>query len=238
MSSQQPGHTVADSELSDADVEHYLTTHPDFFERHPRLLSRMRVPHDGGGGSVSLVERQLAVIRQKNADLERRLRELVDVARSNHDLSDRVHELALRLIGTDGRDGVVGVLEQTLREDFGAADSVVVLFHGPADIAPQDASRFLRWVDRASPALGPFATFLEQGQPRCGRARDSQLEFLFPEHALTIGSIALVPLGEHAETGLLAIGSRDTDRFHPGMSTDYLERLGQLFSAALARERD
>jgi uncharacterized protein YigA (DUF484 family) len=238
MSSQQPGQTLADSELSDAEVEHYLTTHPEFFERHPRLLSRMRVPHDGGGGSVSLVERQLTVIRQKNTELERRLRELVEVARSNHELSDRVHELALRLIDSDGRDAVIRVLEQTLREDFGAADSVVVLFHGAADIAPQEASRFLRWVDRSSPALGPFATFLEQGRPRCGRARDSQLEFLFPEHAMTIGSIALVPLGEDAELGVLAIGSRDTDRFHPGMSTDYLERLGQLISAALAREHD
>ena len=58
MNSHQTG-TLAGSDLSDDDVEHYLTTHPDFFERHPGLLSRMRVPHDGGGGSISLVERQL-----------------------------------------------------------------------------------------------------------------------------------------------------------------------------------
>ena len=237
MNSHQTG-TLASSDLSDDDVEHYLTTHPDFFERHPGLLSRMRVPHDGGGGSISLVERQLAVMRQKNEELEGQLRELVEVARSNHDLSDRVHELALRLIEAEDRDAVIGILERALREEFGASDSVVVLFRGPADIAPQPGNRFLRWVERTSPALGPFGTFLEQARPRCGRARDSQLEFLFPDHAVEIGSIALVPLGADAGLGLLAIGSRDADRFHPGMSTDFLERLGQLFSIALAARRE
>ena len=237
MNSQQTGRLASD-ELSDEEIERYLTTHPDFFERHPGLLSRMRVSHDAGSGSVSLVERQLKLMRQKNTDLERRLRELVDVARSNHELSDRVHELALRLIAASDQDEAVAALEHALREDFGAADSVVVLFHGPADIVQRQDSRFLRRIDRTSPALQPFATFLEQARPRCGRARDSQLDFLFPAHAVAIGSIALVPLGEAAGQGMLAIGSSDAERFHPGMSTDYLERLGQLFSAALGAGSD
>jgi hypothetical protein len=177
-------------------------------------------------------------MRRKNEELEGRLRDLVEVAKSNHELSDRVHELALRLIEAEDRDAVIGILERALHEEFGASDSVVVLFRGPADIVPQPGTRFLRWVERASPALGPFGTFLEQARPRCGRARDSQLEFLFPDHAVEIGSIALVPLGADAGLGLLAIGSRDADRFHPGMSTDFLERLGQLFSVALAARRD
>jgi len=145
-----------------------------------------------------------------------------------------VHALALRLIAAPGRDAVVEALEQTLRQDFGAADSVVVLFHDPSEIVRQPDSRFLRRVERTSPKLQPFATVLEQAQPRCGRARDAQLDFLFPDQAVEIGSVALVPLGDDASRGMLAIGSRDADRFHPGMSTDFLERLGQLFSVALA----
>lgn len=238
MNSQQTGSLAADGELSEAEVAHYLSTHPDFFERHASLLSRMRVPHDGGGGSVSLVERQLAVMREKNRKLEGRLRELVDVARTNHDLSERVHALALRLLGAARRGAVIEALESTLRQDFGAADSVVVLFHEASEIVQQPDSRFLRHVERASPALKPFATFLELAQPRCGRARDAQLEFLFPDHAVEIGSIALVPLGPGAAQGMLAIGSRDIERFHPGMSTDFLDRLGQLFSAALTARGD
>jgi uncharacterized protein YigA (DUF484 family) len=233
MNSQQSG-SVAANDLTEAEVAHYLTTHPDFFERHPGLLSRMRVPHDGGGGSISLVERQISVIREKNHKLEARLRELVEVARTNHDLSERVHALALRLIGARGRAAVIEALEGTLRQDFGAADSVVVLFDRAAGPGQQPETRFLRRVERDSPSLQPFSTFLELARPRCGRARDAQLEFLFPDHAVEIGSVALVPLGESAAQGMLAIGSRDADRFHPGMSTDFLDRLGQLFSAALA----
>jgi uncharacterized protein YigA (DUF484 family) len=233
MNSHQSG-SLAGDDLTETEVAHYLTTHPDFFERHAGLLSRMRVPHDGGGGSVSLVERQLTVIRAKNHKLEAQLRELVEVARTNHDLSERVHELALRLIAARGRGAAIEALEHTLRQDFGAADSVVVLFHGPSEIDHSPTTRFVRRVERASPELKPFATFLEHGEPRCGRARDAQLDFLFPDHAVEIGSIALVPLGADASLGMLAIGSRDSDRFHPGMSTDFLERLGQLFSVALA----
>jgi uncharacterized protein YigA (DUF484 family) len=121
-----------------------------------------------------------------------------------------------------------------LREDFGANDTVVVLFHNPSDIIQASDTRFLRRVERQSTALKSFATFIEQAKPRCGRARDAQLEFLFPEHAMEIGSIALIPLGTRADIGMLAIGSRDADRFHPGMSTDFLERIGELVSKALA----
>lgn len=233
MNTQQTGRLAAD-DLTEADIAHYLTTHPDFFERHAGLLSRMRVPHDGGGGSISLVERQLSVMRSENRQLEARLRELVDVARTNHDLSERVHALAVRLIDARAPGAVVEALEAALRQDFGAADAVVVLFQGAAETGPSTSGGFLRRIERASPALEPFATFLELAQPRCGRARDAQLEFLFPEQAAEIGSLALVPLGDGASQGMLAIGSRDADRFHPGMSTDFLTRLGQLFGAALA----
>ena len=237
MSSQQTS-PLADSDINEADVEDYLSRHPEFFEQRASLLDGLRLPHDGGTGSVSLVERQLTVMRQKNLKLEKRLHELVEVARSNHDVSERVHELAMRLIGCDGPDEIVAVLESTLRQDFDAADSVVVLFQDADEAGQGDEPRFLRRVERSSSALKPFATFLEQARPRCGTARDTQLDFLFPEHAVEIGSIALVPLGEDAALGMLAIGSRDARRFHPGMSTDFLDRLGQLFSAALVVGND
>jgi len=65
--------------------------------------------------------------------------------------------------------------------------------------------------------------------------RDSQLEFLFRDDAAEIGSVALVPLGEQSQIGFLAVGSNDADRFHPGMSIDFLARLGDLVAGALKR---
>ena len=45
----------------------------------------------------------------------------------------------------------------------------------------------------------------------------------------------MVPLGTETCIGFLAIGSTDANRFHPGMSIDFLGRLGELVSEALQR---
>jgi uncharacterized protein YigA (DUF484 family) len=112
---------------------------------------------------------------------------------------------------------------------------VLVVFGDPADQGALPDGRFFRAVAGDDPALKPFSTFLASGNPRCGQARDSQLEFLFRDDAGDIGSVALIPLGRKAATGFLAIGSADSNRFHPGMSMDFLARVGDLVAAALAR---
>ena len=98
-----------------------------------------------------------------------------------------------------------------------------------------DAGRFFRVVERGDEVLKPFQTFLEGTSARCGRIRDSQREFLFRQDADEIGSAALIPLGDGAEIGFLAVGSVDSDRFHPGMSIDFLARVGDLVAGALKR---
>jgi len=218
-------------------VADYLLEHPDFFERHQTLLTALRVPHRSGA-AVSLVERQVATLRQSNLQLERKLRDLVDVARSNDQLAEKVHALATRLLAAGTRAQAVGVAEELLRSSFNADQSVLVLFEtdsaGEFGDFHNEIRRFLRLVERSDPALGPFKTFLTNDKPRCGKIRDSQKAFLFGPDADEIGSVALVPLGENAATGLLAIGSRDADYFHPGKSMDFLARLGDLLGCALA----
>jgi uncharacterized protein YigA (DUF484 family) len=97
------------------------------------------------------------------------------------------------------------------------------------------AQRFVRTVSVDDPNLKSFESLFASGKPRCGQARDSQRDFLFGADANDIGSVALVPLGEKGSVGLLALGSTDRDRFHPGMSTEFLARLGDLITDALAR---
>lgn len=219
---------------ADQEVADFLAEHPDFFERHAGLLERLRLPHRTGTATVSLVERQVSVLQDKNRGLERRLRELVDVARFNSGLSDKVHALALRLLRAGDKATVLAGLEAGLREDFGASQTVVVLIHAPSEIVQAPPTRFLRTVSRADPALQPFSTFIQQGKPRCGRIRDAQRDFLFPGEAEGIASVAMVPLGANCEIGILAIGSSDSNRFNPTMSTDFLARIGELTAAALS----
>lgn len=220
-------------ELDEESVADFLQSHPDFFERHQGLLNNMRIPHRTGG-AVSLVERQVATLRQKNLQLERKLRDLVEVARSNDDLADKVHSLATELLAAGSRAQAVGVAEELLRSSFNADHSVLVLFGADSVNEFGGQSRFLRLVERGDQAMGPFKTFLKNSVPRCGKIRDSQRTFLFGPDAEEVGSAALVPLGENAATGFLAIGSRDAEYFHPGKSMDFLSRLGDLLGCALA----
>ncbi len=85
------------------------------------------------------------------------------------------------------------------------------------------------------PRLAGFETLLASGKPRCGQVRDTQREFLFGSESAAVASLALVPLGGNAATGLLAIGSPERDRFHPGMATEFLARMAELISDALSR---
>jgi len=232
----RPVRGVEIAEIDEAAVASYLSATPEFFDRHAQLLARIRLPDTRGGAStVSLLERQVEVLRERNRQLERKVTDFVEVARENDALGTRVLAMARRLIAAKGHPAAVEAIESALREEFGAGQSVLVL---TASRAPEGLaeSRFLRVVPAELPALRSFETLFNAGKPRCGQLRDSQREFLFGADAAEIGSVALVPLGEKGSLGLLACGSHDSQRFNPTMSTDFLAHIGELIAAALARD--
>ena len=233
MSTQRKPDYV-EEEISEQTIKDYLQQHPDFFERNGALLSSLSVPH-GSGEAVSLVERQVSVLRQKELKLERQLKELIEVARANDVLAAKIHELSLQLLASKELAVTVAAIEEAMRSGFGADQSILVLFGDPAAFADVEVGRFFCVIERDSSTLKPFDTFLSGSGPRCGQVRDSQRDFLFPGDADEIGSVALVPLGDKAQLGFLAIGSANADRFHPGMSIDFLARVGDLVAGALER---
>jgi len=224
----------ADEELSEQAVHDYLAAHPDFFENHSGLLNSLHLPH-AAGGAVSLVERQIAVLRQKDIKLEKQLKELISVARANDLLSAKIHELAMQLLAAHDLKTTIIALEEGMRSGFSADQAVLVVFGDPNAFDDIDADRFFRVIEKNSEALTPFKTFLGGSSARCGQIRDAQRDFLFQEEAEDVGSAALVPLNNGSEIGFLAIGAADANRFHPGMSIDFLTRLGDLVAGALRR---
>ena len=223
-----------DDELSEQAVHDYLAAHPDFFEDHASLLSTLNLPHSTGG-AVSLVERQVSVLRQKDRKLTKQLKDLIEVARANDLLAAKIHELTLQLLAITDLRSTITALEVAMRSGFGADHAVLVVFGDPDDFTDIDAGRFFRVVRKGNDELGPFKTFLGGSSARCGKIRDAQKAFLFQGDAEEVGSAALVPLSNASEIGFLAIGSNDADRFHPGMSIDFLTRLGDLVAGALKR---
>ena len=232
--STQPNRDFEPDISSDEAVHDYLVQNPDFFERHGELLRSLRLPHVTGG-TVSLVERQVSALRQRDVKLERRLKELVDVARANDALAGKIHALSIELLDASVLAETIEACEAALRADFGADQAVLVVFRDAALFEGIDTGRFLRPMDRNDPALKPFDALFKRSKPRCGQIRDSQRDLLFGEGTNEIGSCALVPLGESCEVGFLAIGSNDAERFHPAMSIDFIARLGELITASLRR---
>lgn len=233
MSTQRIPEVIED-EVSEETVHNYLERNPDFFERNAALLSNLRLPHVAGG-AVSLVERQVSVLRQKDMKLERKFKDLLEVARDNDVLASKMHQLTLRLLAADDLSSTLTAVETALRTGFDADQSILVLFGDPESFTNIKVGRFFKVVERDSEEVGAFSTFVKGVSPRCGQIRDTQRDFLFGQDTDEVGSAALVPLGKKSEVGFLAIGSADADRFNPAMSIDFLARLGELVAAALKR---
>jgi uncharacterized protein YigA (DUF484 family) len=228
--------TAGDDEQS---IAAYLQQHPDFFERNQAVLARLKLPHARGGSTVSLVERQVEVLRERAAASDAKLAEFVRVARANEALADKIHRFSRRLLRATSFEATIAEIEASLREDFDAFHSVCILVGPVTPVTASAAERFLRTLPAEDANLRTFDSLFANGKPRCGQVRDTQREFLFGADAAGIGSVALVPLGrpngQQGLFGLLALGSNDRERFHPGMSTEFLARMGELIADALAR---
>lgn len=232
MSGQtKPG--AGEEGLNESLVEQYLREHPDFFERHIGLLAILKLPHPAGN-AVSLIERQVSVLRERNRQLERKLLDLVQVARDNEQLSVHLHHLALGLIEADSLDAAVATVQDQLRTEFKADAVVLRLLRRGAS----DAGGYL--VESDEQALSLFSDQFKSKRASCGRLSDAQRELLFAEQGADLASAAVIPLFDASPQGLLALGSRDESRFHPGMGTLFLGYLGEIVSRALEvlRQRD
>jgi uncharacterized protein YigA (DUF484 family) len=221
------------SQLAEDQIADFLVAHPDFFERHGAVLARIKLPHQRGSAAISLVERQVLVLRDRHTALERKLHELIENGRANDAISDRVHRLTRRLLRARDATGVLAALETSLREDFGASRWVLLATDPAAATLGTLHSGNVRVVPRGSPELKIFETFFESGRPRSGQIRDTQREYLFGGEGSQVGSTVLIPLGERASLGILAIASNDTERYLPTMSTDYLVRIGEIVTEAV-----
>jgi len=204
-------------------VAAYLLQHPDFFQHRPAVLAVLDIPHETGS-AISLVQRQVSLLRSQAEQYRRQLEDLIAVARENDGLTQRLHRLVLALIDATTLDEVLATLQDQLRDQF-QADAVELKLFSASEVR-QHAEQ-----GESGPAL--FQDFMARRRPSCGSLPASQLDFLFGEQAGETRSVALIPLSAGALEGVLAIGSHDRERFHSGKGLDFLTRLGEVVSHAL-----
>lgn len=221
------GETGLKDALDATDVAKYLRQHPRFLDQFPDLAMALQVPREQGP-AASLASYQVDALRRKNRDLETRLADLTRMAGHNEQLMVRVHAFTLGLLAaTDAADALRRAVAG-LTEDF-HTDLVRVLLFRPAD-ARIGADWLIHEPGGAS-SLPALAEFLAADEPLVGRLAPEKLTRLFAAQAGTVHSAALVRLGD---SGILAIGSHDAERFHPGMGGVFLKLIGEAVTTALA----
>src|SRR3954468_16220439 len=211
--------------MTPEDVAMFLRTHPQFFDQHAELLEKINVPHPHGGRAISLAERQTVALREKARILEGKLTELIQFGEENDAISEKVHRLAVAMVGARDFPALTQTLYFHLREDF-AVPHVTLRVWGkavPADFAEAEAVADAQRVHAET-----------IGGPQCGAAAGNPFLPWFGEAAEHVRSVALVPLGQTAIFGLLAMGSEDAQRFYPEMGTLYLRRIGELCAAGVS----
>ena len=133
MSIQQSQGEI-DERLSAKDVDDYLRRNPEFFEKHTQLLTELRVPHLTNG-AVSLVERQVDLLRNQNKKLKKQLDDLLQIARANDKLGKQVYKLTLGLMSVDNLEDLLNLLQISLRRDFSADALALRIVGQPLDTA-------------------------------------------------------------------------------------------------------
>ena len=207
----------------------YLQANPDFFNKHPELIAELEIPHERGA-AVSLVEKQVAVLREQNQQTRKRLHELIEIARQNEELARRMHQLALTLMEADEPKDIFKTMYENLKKNFHADRAVVRLFADPAfvDSFPTDEFSGKEVTEQSL-----FKSIIDKRLPLSGRMKRQQQVFLFGDDGDEIASSVLVPLHGEGWGGILAIGSFDAERFQPGMGVELLANLGEILSFIL-----
>ncbi len=212
--------TNGNADISEGEVVAFLRANSSFLDHHPELLSELSVSHPSGD-AASLLERQVALLRDENARLKRQFDELVSLARQNEHLNGKIHALALTLMNAAGPQSIFDCLDGCLRADFGADHVAVNVYAEPAFVDSADVPQF---VGAEAPGRAAFSDALSAGETRCGPLDASQAGALFGDGA-SGASAVIMPLTGKTWDGVLVIASDDATRYESGMGTEFLTYL-------------
>lgn len=227
---ETPTSGTEDSGLTEQQVSLFLEQNPDFFNHNPALLEFLLIPHEKGT-AISLIERQIEILRNKNSVLEEQQQILNDIALQNDKIQERLHGLVVQILTASNINNALGGLSDSLASSFDLRHVEIRLFADSSHPLSNIDKSYVLTSDSAEITLDEFTPTAE---PLCGHLKPAQLKRIHGELAAgQIGSSVIIPLRQGELHGLIAMGSVDEHRFSPAMDTLYLRRLGEQISAAL-----
>ena len=217
-STSQPDVPLA-APIAAEDVIDFLRANPSFLDQHPQLLSELSVPH-GSGSAVSLVERQVGVLRDGSVRQKKQFEDIIHHARSNELLTHKIHILTLALMNAVGPRAIFASLESGLREDFGADRVACLVF---AESAAVDGETLAAFVGAHAAARTAFAPVIGAHSSACGPLDAAQAALVFDEGFK--GSAVVMPLIGRWWDGVVICASNDPARYSADMGTELLDYL-------------
>ncbi|UTF59314.1 DUF484 family protein [Gilvimarinus sp. DA14] len=221
--------TDIEETLSATDVARYLAAKPDFFVEHPSLLAELELPHDSGS-AVSLVERQVSVLRDRNMDMRHRLSQLLDNARDNDRLFDKTKRLVLELLEGEDLGDIIDALHHSFDKEFNIHYTRTMLFGDAATLGGSQAR-----VVSMNQAREHIGSLIRDNRAFCGHLNDTECRYIFTDVAEQIGSAAVVPLVHGKTFGLIAIGNRDPKYYRSSMGTLFLGYIAEVLNRIMPR---
>jgi uncharacterized protein YigA (DUF484 family) len=217
--------------ITEDDIANFLANTPDFFERHAELLASVQLSSGHGNRAVSLQERQALMLREKIKGLETRMVDMIRHGQENVGIADKMQRWTRKLLQAAQARDLPGAVVEGITTEFLIPQAAIKVWDVNGIFSDES---FATGVSEDAKA---FASSL--GAPYCGVNSGFEAAGWLPDPAVAL-SMAMIPLraapGAEA-SGLLVLASPDPERFHSGMGTDFLERLGELASAALTRLR-
>jgi len=215
-------------ELSEDAVRDFLKSNPNFLQSNPDLLDYLHIDH-ASGGAVSLVEKQVSVLRDRNVEMRHRLQTLTANARENDKLFEQTRQLVLDLLDAKDVDALYKCFTSAMTKHFSVDYASMILYNAvPGSTKCRVESR-----DSAQSSIGAL---FRGNKAVCGALRKEELEFLFPGCG-DAGSAALVPLATDEQVGLIAVGSADANRYNSDVGTLFLNHIANVMARLLPNLR-
>jgi uncharacterized protein len=220
------------SEPHARDVLFYLRRHPEFLDRYPDALRLLRPPtRDGGDGVLDFQHFLLERLRREVARLQGEQRSLIATSRSNLTGQCRVHKAVLALLKATSFEQLLQIVttDLALLIDVDVVTIAVESSGSAAARRPMPGIQLLK--------AGTVDALL-------GATRDALLSTgvegdpaLFGSAAGLVRSQALLRLsfGRSAPVGLMCIGTRKPDTFHPGLGTELLGFLARSLEITISQ---
>ena len=210
-------------------VREFLLNNPDFLYHNPDILESLSLPHNSGS-AVSLVERQVGVMRDRNKEMRSRLDNMLATAHDNDLLFEKTKRLVLNLLEVKNLPAMVETIYDSLGKDF-AIDFYSLTLLGDEKTLPRTMAR----VASTEKANEQVSTLLGSNRAVCGVLREEEMTFLFGEKGLQVGSVAAVPLRYDNLYGILAVGNADPNFYKSSMGTLFLSYIAEVVNRILPR---